>query len=207
MSFQMVTTWDAIFPTPILRTNIGRELTGEEQDFLAAMEKTLFPNVDNSTSLDRRVLDAPAMQPLRSFFMEGVNQYARKVISVSEKVEFYITQSWINYTQTGQSHHRHVHTNSLVSGVFYISAVKEVDKLFFYRNATPQINVWNKEVNWYNADSWFFSVGTGDLILFPSNVQHGVEETAGKHTRISLAFNAFVRGELGSEERLNSLTL
>jgi len=203
----MVTTWDAIFPTPILRTNIGRELTGEEQDFLAAMEKTLFPNVDNSTSLDRRVLDAPAMQPLRSFFMEGVNQYARKVISVSEKVEFYITQSWINYTQTGQSHHRHVHTNSLVSGVFYISAVKEVDKLFFYRNATPQINVWNKEVNWYNADSWFFSVGTGDLILFPSNVQHGVEETAGKHTRISLAFNAFVRGELGSEERLNSLTL
>lgn len=203
----MITTWDAIFPTPILRTSIGRELTREEQDFFAETEKNLFPNVSNSTSLDKYVLDAPALQPLRAFLMEGVNQYARKVISISESVEFYITQSWINYTQGGQSHHRHMHTNSLVSGVFYVSAVKEVDRLFFYREATPQINVWNKEVNWYNADSWFFSVGTGDLILFPSNVQHGVEETTGKHTRISLAFNTFVRGELGSAERLNRLTL
>lgn len=203
----MITTWDAIFPIPILRTNIGRELTREELDFFGETEKKLFPNVNNSTSLDKYVLNAPALQSLRAFLMEGVNQYARKIISVSDKVEFYITQSWVNYTNTGQSHHRHMHTNSLMSGVFYISAVKEFDKLFFYREATPQINVWNNEVNWYNADSWFFSVGTGDLILFPSNVQHGVEETAGKHTRISLAFNTFVRGELGSEERLNSLTL
>jgi uncharacterized protein (TIGR02466 family) len=203
----MITTWDAVFPTPILRTNIGRELTSEERKIFSETEKTLSPNFNNSTSLDKYVLDAPALQPLRAFFMEGVNQYARKIISVSEKVEFYITQSWVNYTNSGQSHHRHMHTNSLISGVVYISAVKEIDKLFFYRDATPQINVWNKEVNWYNADSWYFSVGTGDLILFPSNVHHGVEETVGKHTRISLAFNAFVRGELGAQERLNSLTL
>lgn len=203
----MMTTWDAIFPTPVLRTNIGREFTGEEQAFFAETGEHLFPNVDNATSVDKYILDAPAMKPLRSFLMECVNQYARKIISVSDKVEFYITQSWVNYTKTGQSHHRHMHSNSLVSGVFYISAVKEVDRLYFYREATPQINVWNKDVNWYNADSWFFSVGTGDVILFPSDLRHGVEETEGKHTRISLAFNAFVRGELGSEERLNSLKL
>ncbi|MDH5536765.1 MAG: 2OG-Fe(II) oxygenase family protein, partial [Betaproteobacteria bacterium] len=174
----MITTWDAIFPTPILRTNIGRELTEEEHRFFSETEKNLSSNFENSTSIDKYVLDAPAMQPLRAFFIEGVNQYGRKIISVSERVEFYITQSWINYTQTGQSHHRHMHTNSLISGVFYIKAVKDIDRLFFYRDATPQISVWNKEVNWYNADSWCFSVGTGDLILFPSNVQHGVEETA-----------------------------
>lgn len=203
----MITTWDAIFPTPILRTNIGRELTEEEHRFFSETEKNLSSNFENSTSIDKYVLDAPAMQPLRAFFIEGVNQYGRKIISVSERVEFYITQSWINYTQTGQSHHRHMHTNSLISGVFYIKAVKDIDRLFFYRDATPQISVWNKEVNWYNADSWCFSVGTGDLILFPSNVQHGVEETTGKHTRISLAFNVFVRGEIGAEERLNKLTL
>lgn len=148
--------------------------------FFADTEKSLFPNVDNSTSVDKRVLDAAPMAQLPAFLMEGVSQYTRKIISTSDKVEFYITQSWINYTKTGESHHRHMHTNSLVSGVFHFSAVKELDKLFFHREATPQINVWNKDVNWYDPNSWFFGVGTGDLILFPSNVQHGVEKTAGR---------------------------
>lgn len=203
----MIVSWDAIFPTPVMRTNIGREFTPEERSFFAATKKHTFPNVVNTSSLDNYVLDAPEMQGLRSFFMDAVKQYARKILSVNDKLEFYITQSWINYTEKGEAHHRHMHSNSLVSGSFYIEAVKEVDRLYFYRESTPQINVWNKEPNWYNADSWFFAVGVGDLILFPSGLQHGVEKTTGAHTRTSLAFNTFVRGEIGAKERLNALKL
>jgi hypothetical protein len=34
-----------------------------------------------------------------------------------------------------------------------------------------------------------------------------VEPTVGGHIRVSLAFNAFVKGELGSEQRLNRLVV
>jgi uncharacterized protein (TIGR02466 family) len=200
-------TWEAIFPTPIMRTNIGRNFTDEENGFFEKMQGAPVPNVSNVRSADTHVLDAPEMQTIRSFAMEHISQYARKIISSDPKLEFYLTQSWLNYTQIGQSHHRHVHTNSLISGVLYVNAKKEVDGICFYRNSGAQILVTHEYVNWYNAPSWCFNVGVGDVVLFPSNLTHGVEQTTGEHTRISLAFNAFVRGQIGSEEHLTSVRI
>jgi len=200
-------TWEAIFPTPVMRTNIGRNFTKEEGRFFEKMQGAPHPNVSNIRSADTRILDAPEMQSIRSFVVEHINQYARKIISTDPNLEFYLTQSWLNYTQKGESHHRHVHTNSLISGVLYVNAKKEVDGICFYRNSGAQISVTDQYVNWYNAPSWCLSVGIGDVVLFPSNLSHGVEQTTGEHTRISLAFNAFVRGQIGSEELLNSLKI
>ncbi len=201
----MMTTWEAIFPTPVLRTNIGREFTEKELRFFEQTQSEVCENVANTRSVDTYVLDAPEMRSLRTFIMEHVEQFARKVITVNAQVKFRITQSWINFTKPGQSHHRHFHTNSLVSGVLYISTIKEIDRIYFFRTPPAGISVGNKEQNWYTADSWFFSVGTGDLILFPSSLTHGVEETTGKHIRVSLSFNTFVEGEIGAKDLLNSL--
>ncbi len=44
----------------------------------------------------------------------------------------YITQSWLNYTETNQYHHKHQHPNSLVSGVFYINCDDKFDKIKFF---------------------------------------------------------------------------
>ena len=200
-------TWEAIFPTPVMRTNIGRTFTEEENRFFEGMRASPHPNVYNVRSLDTHVLDAPEMRSIRSFVSNCINEYAKKIISSSPRLEFYITQSWLNYTQKGEAHHRHAHTNSLISGVLYVNARKELDGICFYRNSAAQLSVTEDELNWYNAPSWCFSVGVGDVVLFPSNLSHGVEQTTGEHTRISLAFNAFVRGEIGSEERLNRLTI
>lgn len=200
-------TWEAIFPTPIMRTSIGRDFTDEEAAFFERMRGAPHPNVYNVRSVDTHVLDAPEMRSIRSFAAERINDYARKIISSDPKLEFYITQSWLNYTQKGEAHHRHVHTNSLISGVLYVNAKKECDGICFYRNSGAQISVSDEYVNWYNAPSWCLGVGIGDVVLFPSSLSHGVEQTTGEHTRISLAFNAFVRGNIGSENLLNSLKI
>ncbi len=201
-------TWEAIFPTPVLRTNIAREFTEGELRFFKQSQDNVCANVLNARSVDTYVLDAAEMGSIRSFIATHVEQFARKIISLNPQLEFYITQSWINFTQPSQSHHRHFHSNSLVSGVLYISAIKDIDKIYFYRTPPAAgISVGKKEQNWYTADSWFFSVGTGDLILFPSYLTHGVEELTSRHTRVSLSFNSFVEGELGTRELLNSLKL
>ena len=158
-------------------------------------------------SADTRVLDAPEMQAIRSVVSQHVNQYASKVISAHPRHEFYITQSWVNYLQPGMAIDSHTHSNSLISGSLYIQAKKEVDRICFYRNNFAQILVSDDQLNIYNALSICYPVGVGDLILFPSTLVHDVRRTTGAHTRISLSFNAFVRGEIGTKEQLTSLTI
>ena len=45
----------------------------------------------------------------------------------------------------------------------------------------------------WNSESWWFPVKTGDVILFPSSLIHMVETKQGTNTRISLAFNVFIK--------------
>ena len=118
-----------------------------------------------------------------------------------------ITQSWLNYTDTGQNHHRHPHPNSYISGVFYLNANPEVDKIYFFKEEYKQLLIDPQTFNLWNSTSWWLPVGTGDLLIFPSNLIHMVDNTINKETRISLAFNTFPVGLLGDEDHLDSLYL
>ena len=51
-------------------------------------------------------------------------------------------------------------------------------------------------------------IQSGDLVLFQSYLEHGVEKIMDdNHTRVSLAFNTWFKGELGSEQGLTKLVL
>ncbi len=199
--------WESIFPTPVMRSSIGRSFTEEELQFFEAMWAAAQANVTNFRSADTHVLDAPEMESLRAIVADHVNQFGWKVISAQPKHSFYITQSWVNFTQPGQSHFRHMHTNSLISGSLYIYVKKEADSICFYRNSGAQILVTDDQTNPFNTPIHRVPVDVGDLVLFPSSLLHDVEPTTGGHIRVSLAFNAFIKGELGSEERLNRLVV
>ena len=58
-----------------------------------------------------------------------------------------------------------------------------------------------------NSESWWFEVGSGDLVLFPSNLEHMVETKVGNETRVSIAFNTFLKGHIGVDESLTGLQL
>jgi hypothetical protein len=49
----------------------------------------------------------------------------RTIICPKNNIELYITQSWLNYTEENQYHHRHEHPNSVVSGVLYFDSDKK----------------------------------------------------------------------------------
>jgi uncharacterized protein (TIGR02466 family) len=200
-------TWDSIFPTPVMRSNIGRKFTDVELKFVEAQWASARPNLTNFRSGDTQVLEASEMQALRAAVLEHVKVFAQKVISPDPKHTFYLTQSWFAFTQPGQSHFRHRHANSLISGTLYIYAKKEVDSICFYRDTAAQILVSDECSSPYNSRMHRVSVDVGDLVLFPSTLLHEVEATTGGHIRVSLAFNVFVKGELGSEQRLDRLVV
>ena len=59
----------------------------------------------------------------------------------------------------------------------------------------------------WNSSTWFFPVQTGDLFMFPSSTTHQVETKKGNNTRVSLAFNTFYKGNIGSNSKLIELKL
>lgn len=194
-----------LFPTPVGRYELGRDLTAKELSFLKNQETR--SNMGNTTSKDNTILKNKELTKLRDFLETSISEYFKTVYNPKHQVNLKITQSWTNYTENGQYHHKHAHPNSFVSGVFYVQANKEKDKIYFYRDAYQQIKFPPSEWNVWNSESWWFEVGTGNLILFPSSLTHMVETVQHDQTRISLSFNTFPVGVVGDEMDLTGLQL
>ena len=197
-----------IFPTPIYISKLDRSLTEQELLFVNQTKPNTYNNLGNTTSNDNYILNQEPFKNLKEELNLRIKDYFDKIISPANNITPYITQSWLNYTETNQYHHRHEHPNSLVSGVFYINCDEKFDKIKFYKKdiyqtIKPQIKEWNL----WNSENWWFSVKTGDIILFPSSLTHMVETKEGTNTRISLAFNVFIKGKVGINKELTELIL
>ena len=198
---------NGVFPTPVTFTNIERELTPKEKKYIEKQAEKPYKNQGNLTSTNRYILRDKEMKGLSDVIDRAVAHYFQTVICPKNDVKLYTTQSWLNWTEEGQYHHKHAHPNSIVSGVFYVDADPEVDKIYFFREGYQQIKFPTENFNPFNSESWYFTVKTGDIVLFPSNLTHMVETKAGKNRRTSLAFNTFAKGYIGNEEELTALHL
>jgi uncharacterized protein (TIGR02466 family) len=198
---------NSIFPTPIYLSKLNREFSNIELSFIDKTKLDVYKNEGNTTSNDVSILDNKEFKNLKEELDLRIQDYFNKVISPSNNITPYITQSWLNYTETNQFHHKHAHPNSLVSGVLYINCHEEHDKIKFFNDKYQTIKPEIKEWNIWNSESWWFSVKTGDLILFPSSLTHSVETKQGNNTRISLAFNVFIKGVVGNNKSLTELKL
>jgi uncharacterized protein (TIGR02466 family) len=199
---------NSIFPTPIYISKLNRELTNKELSFINKTKLDVYKNEGNTTSNDNYILNNKEFKTLKTELYLRVKDYFDKIISPTDSITPYITQSWLNYTETNQYHHKHEHPNSLVSGVFYINCDDKFDKIKFYKKniyqtIKPEVKNWNL----WNSETWWFSVKTGDVILFPSSLTHMVETKQGDNTRISLAFNVFIKGTVGINKELTELIL
>jgi uncharacterized protein (TIGR02466 family) len=203
----MEATINGIFPTPIYISKLDRELSKKELLFIDKTKLDIYRNEGNTTSNDNYILNDKVFKYLKEELDLKVQDYFNKVISPSNNITPYITQSWLNYTETNQYHHKHQHPNSLVSGVFYINCDEEHDKIKFFKEKYEIIKPEIKDWNLWNSETWWFPVKTGDIILFPSSLIHMVETKKGDNTRISLAFNVFIKGTVGSNKNLTELIL
>ena len=199
---------NGIFPTPIYISKLDRELSKKELSLVNKSKLNFFKNEGNITSNDTYILNHKSFSSLKEDLNLRVQDYFDKILSTTDTTTPYITQSWLNYTEKNQFHHKHEHHNSLISGVFYVNCHEEFDKInFFKKDPYQMIKPETKDWNLYNSSSWWFPVKTGDIILFPSSLTHMVENKEGDNTRVSLAFNVFIKGTIGKNKELTELIL
>jgi|TARA_E500000318_G_scaffold83399_1_gene79032 uncharacterized protein (TIGR02466 family) len=204
------TTWQVhgIFPEPIYLSHLNRSFTKKELKSVESHKKGLIQNAGNKTSKNKYVLNKPEMSKLKKDLLKHVNLYLEKVIATEHKVTLNITQSWLNYTNENQYHHEHSHSNSFLSGVLYMKANSETDRIFFHKDMSKgTLRLKPKTFNLYNSPEWFFRVAESMLVLFPSYLVHSVKTKDDDGERISLAFNVYLKGKIGSYHSITELVL
>jgi uncharacterized protein (TIGR02466 family) len=196
---------EPLFSIPIQFSNIDRVFTKKELNFFKTYENKTSKNTSNYSSKNNYILNEKTLKTLKKEISNCINNYVNQIMCY-ENVDVYITQSWLNYTKQNEFHHVHEHPNSFLSGVLYLQTCEE-DKIYFYKKKYQQISPNIKTWNSFNSSSWWFPVKNGDIILFPSELTHSVDIKKQDNTRISLAFNTFLKGTIGINNELTELIL
>lgn len=195
-----------LFPIPVYKRNIGRPFNDGEIKASKMDAWNTRPGSENLRAENTAVLNVPAFFGIKMFIQNCVNEYLKEIISPTTNMNLYITQSWINFNRYGDKHHQHFHANSVLSGTFYLHTV-ERDMLFFVNPIKQHLHI-TKVPNWWNMGRIGVDVNDGDVIIFPSHLEHGVEtQSLEDHVRVSIAFNTWFKGDIGDEEGLTRLTL
>ena len=195
----------SLFPVPLYLFQLGRKFMNIEKEFIEQQKNSSRDNKYNKTSLDNYVLNNKKLSLLKSEIEMAIRVYCSEVLRTSSEV--YITQSWLNYTTKHQSHHHHYHPNSFISGVLYVDVIDNKDSITFHNKNFSPIKGKMIEPNNFDVDYFKQTVTTGQLILFPSMLEHSVDLKEEDHTRVSLSFNTFLKGNIGENESLTELNL
>ena len=191
---------ESTFTTPLGFYDYKKTIHQSEYDFIHNLKYT--PNIHNTISESKTLLDHDELKRLAFFFKTSLADYIRKTINPPDTVRHYITHCWANKTNVGESHHRHTHPNSIVSGVFYLNTVKDRDAILFYKErdfGIMPVLPDKSQMTAYNSYSYRADAIPKRLVLFPSTLEHEVEVVQGDlDTRISIAFNTFVTGAVNS---------
>ena len=196
-----------IFPEPVYFSNLDRALTKTELKTITQYKEKPSNNQGNVRTKDSYILEHKTLKNLKKDLNQKIINYFNEVICCGNTITPYITQSWINYTKENQFHHQHAHPNSYISGVFYINADKEVDKINFFRAGYIRFLPTVTQFNIFNSTKVTYPIQGGDVLLFPSSLQHGVDIKKGTNIRTSLSFNVFFKGTIGNKEDLAELII
>jgi len=203
----------SLFSTPVVVTNIGRDFTKDEINYISNIPTTKkhVESTNRSSSNMYVFEDSPNLKDIKIFCEHQLKQYLEHIEGVDTNLTgLRITQSWVNKTKPQECHHRHTHTNSYLSGVLYINCLPN-DHIIITNRSFGMFDDMRfqieKNTPWNSAMATIY-VKEGDLLIFPSWVPHYVDVNETKDTeRISLAFNTFPTGELGNYDEANHLKL
>ena len=175
-----------IFPTIILADSYNGNLF-DEYIYCKQLETNTTPE-GVLVSKNKNVLNLPQMAKIKNCLQHAINNYTKDVMQYD--CETQITESWISTQPKGASLCSHNHPNSFISGVMYFTNEGDVPIIFEGVKETIQPTV--KTSSPFNSRTWKISGKKGGYILFPSSLEHRVEENTHDMDRMSLSFNTLI---------------
>jgi len=140
--------------------------------------------------------DFPELSPLKTIFEEYAINYLWE--TGYDCKEVIITDAWINIGSKGSILQAHLHSNSYLSGNYFINYDSQVhtplnfynDRLMNGTERKPFLSIPPRnEKTIYNIRDVALAVSEGDVILWRSHLLHGFSKPNVEDKRMTLSFN------------------
>ncbi|GJL92990.1 TIGR02466 family protein [Hyphococcus sp.] len=108
-----------------------------------------------------------------------------------ENFELVIKELWMNKNGGGDFNKAHIHPNAILSGAYYVKTPENSGNIEFYDPVPARLmNVYPvKKRKPINLQAVEYKAGEGQLLIFPSWLQHAVQPNRSKDYRVSISFN------------------
>lgn len=119
--------------------------------------------------------------------------------------DLYITSMWINKFDNTQLIGPHTHTNSLISGVYYMNTMPEQGGTEFYNPISKMrntISVTRDGHSPFLTDKISSKAEPNKMIMWPSYIEHKSEKNITNRVRYTMSFN-LLPSSLGNQEHFN----
>ena len=121
-------------------------------------------------------------------------------INYKDELNLKIESMWVNINHQYSYNAPHIHPDSYMSGVYYVKVPEYSGDLVLKHPSNLQPIFTPRDVlksyNEQNCSKWNISPQAGQLVIFPSWIEHEVTQNLSGEDRISFAFNtSFYKSE------------
>ena len=186
-----------LFPTPVwtIQLNNYKNINEKMYSFIKQNQKKDEVGINKSNvkgwhSKDFSLNDE-APQKFIAFILPAIEQVMTDMNWEENKQIAKINNMWAIINIGGSANLRHQHGNSTISGAYYVRAPLNSGDIVFYdpRPAPVYSHPNVVDSNILNAQVNSISPKEGALVLFPSYLDHSVNENLSNDERIVISFN------------------
>ena len=189
------------FPTPVwaLQLDNYKEINEQMYTFIKKTQNNDQIGINKSNIKGWHSKDFDLQETVTKNFIEFISPAIEGVITdmnwEKEKQKININNMWAIINTGGSKNLRHQHGNSTISGAYYVRAPENSGDIVFYDPRPAPVYSYPKAVNpnILNAQVNGISPKEGALVLFPSYLDHSVNENLSNDERIVVSFNITIQ--------------
>ena len=137
------------------------------------------------------ILEEDGFSEIKDFLFECVSSIKNEIYI--DDVKFFLAQSWANVNRNGHYNVNHDHGNSQWSCAYYVTETYTAPLYFI----DPRVRIYMDNSNLYLKNKYFQQLGAeksvaGEVIFFPSWLEHAVAKNYNDNPRISISCNFLI---------------
>jgi uncharacterized protein (TIGR02466 family) len=185
-----------IFPSGIIKQYISPISFGDNTD----LTKFTYEQFKGSTKLRtekfKNILLDPSLKDLKTWIEIQAKDYLDNELGIDYD-EFFFSESWININGEGGDQKVHNHSNSIVSGTYYLKSLDGHPPLDFHKVKSenePFISLTEHyaQGNPNTTSKVSFPSTQDSMLVFQSQLYHGHMASKLEENRIGLSWNILV---------------
>ena len=185
-----------IFPAGIVKQYISPIPFYDTIDLSSFSYETYKGSTKLRTEKFINILLDPSLKDIATWIEIQAKDYLDNELGI-EYEEFFFSESWININGKGGEQKVHNHSNSIISGTYYLKSLDGHPPLDFHKvkhEAEPFISLTEhfKQGNSNTSSKLSFPCTQNSMLVFQSQLYHGHMANQLEEDRIGLSWNALV---------------